>query len=349
MKSPVNIHNQTSKNHYDLLDTRFYGRVTNKRCEDLDAELVSQHKSHHGISLFCSRLIGNLSNYSTLPTLYKLEKYKCQYLNLWICERLPKELGKTDNENSQHIINKIKDIWNDYNLKETCSWDFISYINDPNYIRMKQLYDYALNYITLNSYFDTQKKSCTDEDKKLILENIKLYELVKRECETNSDTGSLLCTALENIRSIYTNDELSKLTCNGKITEDDIQREIQNSSEELDSKADPDVGAMLPSGDNGKIVEAFKSGALNPEETSLFSTSSKATSVVFPLISTVFIFFSLYKFTPAGSWLHSRLLRKKIVPHNASEEESNEILEDTLNSVNNNITGYNHHVGYLPS
>ncbi|SBS99702.1 PIR Superfamily Protein [Plasmodium ovale curtisi] len=349
MQTPVNVHNKTSNKHYNSLDKRFHDKVTNNKCDDLNAELVSQYKSPHDISLFCSRLIGNLSNYSTLPTLYKLEKYKCQYLNLWICERLPKELGKMDDKNSQRVISKIKNIWNDYNLKGICAFDFISYINYPNYTRMKQLYDYALNYRVLQSYFDEQKKPCTNEDKRLILENIKLYELVKSKCETNSGTDSLLCTALGNIRSIYTNDELSKLTCNGKITEDDIQREIQNSLEELDSKTNPDVVAMPSSGENGRIVEEFKSGAVTPEETSSFSTSSKATSVVFPLISTVFIFFSLYKFTPAGSWLHSRLLRNKIVKHNASEEESNEILEDTLNSVNNNITGYNHHVGYLPS
>ncbi|SBT52291.1 PIR Superfamily Protein [Plasmodium ovale wallikeri] len=348
MQSPDNVHTRKLKSHYNSLDTRFYGKVSNDKCEDLNGELVDQFGSHDNISLFCSRLVGNLYNYKILPTLYKLEKYKCQYLNLWICERLPKELGKTDNENSQRIIDKIKNIWNDYNLTGVCALDFISYINDPNYIRMKQLYYYALNYSILNSYFDTQKKLCTDEDKQLILENIKLYELVKRECETNYGTDSLLCTALGNIRSIYTNDELSKLTCNGKISKEDIQREIQNSLEERDSNPAPD-GEMPTSGDYGRIVEEFRSGAITPEESSLFSNSSKATSVVFPLISTVFIFFSLYKFTPAGSWLHSRLLRNKIVPLNESAGETNEILEDTFDSVNKNITEYNHHVGYHPS
>ncbi|SBT52711.1 PIR Superfamily Protein [Plasmodium ovale wallikeri] len=349
MQSPVNIHNRSSNNHYNVLDTRFHGRVTNKRCNDLDAELVSQYKSHHGISLFCSRLIGNLSNYSTLPNLYNVQKLKCQYFNLWIYERLPKELGKVDDEKSQSIINKIKDIWNDYNLKETCSWDFISYINEINYIKIKQLYDYALNYSVLLSHFDVQKKTCTDKDKQLILENIKLYELVKRECETNSDTGNLLCTALGNIRSIYTNDELSKLTCNGKISNEDIQRVVQNSLTQPISNPAPDGGEIPSSDDDGRIVEEFISGAITPEEPSLFSTSSKATSVVFPLVSTVFIFFSLYKLTPAGSWLHSRLLRNKIVPLNANAGETNEILENTFDSVNKNVTEYNHHVGYLPS
>ncbi|SBT02418.1 PIR protein [Plasmodium ovale] len=297
---------------------------------------------------FCKKITGAIGEYSVMPTLINLDKYRCKYFNLWICDHISKLSGMLNNPKFSDFKTKITNIWKENNLESTCTWHFISYIDDSDYDKIKKLYDYALNYHTFKSYIFTRNKPCNTEDKSYIEESLKIYEEAKHKCTPVSHEESLLCTALQDVQWVYKSDELSKITCNGEISIDKIRAEVQKLLTKEQATLPPQAGASQSDSDQSVIKNPVQSHDSTPEETSSFSNTQKATSVVFPLFGILLSFFLFYKFTPAGTWLHSHLQSKKTVSSNLNEEETHDLLENTHNSIIENSNTH-HLVGYHPS
>ncbi|SBS91142.1 PIR Superfamily Protein [Plasmodium ovale curtisi] len=336
-----------SDNHYNKLDDRASSRGDDSKCDQIISELGNEF-NNTDFRLFCKKLTGSLKEYKVMPTVLVLDKYRCKYFNLWICDRMSKVSDDFKHSKFNDIKTKITNIWQENNLESTCTWHFISYLDDLDYDKIKKLYEYALNYHTFKPYFVTRNKPCNTEYKNYIEESLKIYEEAKHKCTPVSHEESLLCTALQDVQSVYKSDELSKITCNGEISIDKIRAEVQKLLTKEQATLPPQAGASQSDSDQSVIKNPVQLHESTPEETSSFSNTQKATSVVFPLFGILLSFFLFYKFTPAGTWLHSHLQSKKTVSSNLNEEETHDLLENTHNSIIENSNTH-HLVGYHPS
>ncbi|SBT73542.1 Plasmodium vivax Vir protein, putative [Plasmodium ovale] len=335
-----------SDNHYNNLDDRASSRGDETKCSLLISEFRNDFNSNEFES-FCKKITGAIGEYSVMPTLINLDKYRCKYFNLWICDNMLKLLKDLKHPKFNNIKNKITEIWEKNNLKNNCEWHFISYIHDSDYDKIKKLYEYALNYSTFKRYFVTRNKLCNTDYKIYIEESLKIYEEAKHKCTSGSHAKSLLCTALQDVQSVYEGDELSTITCNGEISIEKIRAEVQKLLTKEQAIMPPLVGASQSYGDQNEIENLGQLHENTPKETSSFSNTQKATSVVFPLFGILLSFFLFYKFTPAATWLHSHLQSKKNISFNLNEEETHDLLENTHNSIIENSN--THLVGYHPS
>ncbi|SCA48169.1 PIR protein [Plasmodium ovale] len=346
MQAPVNIHTTNSELLYSRIDDRFIHKGDDDECEKFKNELASQFKDYSGISSFCSRFTGILNYYTDFPSFDFVNKYRCKYFNLWIYESLSKLCDNVYDDKCIRIMRKTEEIWGNNNLEGKCKPEFISYMNDSNYEKMKKLYKFAVNYKFLQKYFGKGQYLCSADQKTYIQENLKLYELVKNECKY--DTSSLHCVALKNFHDVYKEEELPKEYCKGEISVEVISREIKESLAQTESNRHTHVGILSSEYDQEQVEQLDNSDLPSVDGTSPVSNIYKATAFSIPIFGILFIFFAAYKFTPAGSLVHGFLLGKKNFSHNKTEEENYEFLEDTLNTMNENTNGNFHHFGYYP-
>lgn len=299
-----------SVKYYKQVDNRYSRENDDSKCNQLISELGNEFKNDN-FRLFCKKITGAIGEYSVMPTLVNLDKYRCKYFNLWICDHISKLSGMLNNPKFNDFKTKITNIWKENNLDSTCTWHFISYIDDSDYDKIKKLYDYAINYHTFKSYFDIRNKPCNTEDKNYIEESLRIYEEAKHKCKSVSDAKSLLCTALKDVQSEYKNDELSTITCNGEISIDKIRAEVQRSLTEQQVELNPQAGALQTDGDQSEIENPVQSHESTPEETSSFSNTQKATTVVFPLFGILLSFFLFYKVNLNNTLTHKYLIHKQ--------------------------------------
>ncbi|SBT51996.1 PIR Superfamily Protein [Plasmodium ovale wallikeri] len=347
MQAPDDIHTKNSKLLYSRIDSRFINKGDVDKCEKFKSELASQFKDDSGISSFCSRFTGILNYYGVFPSFDFVNKYRCKYFNLWIYESLSKLCDNVYDDKCIHIMRKTEEIWGNNNLDGKCKPEFISYMNDSNYEKMQKLYKFAVNYNIVQKYVGKGQYLCSEDQKTYIRDNLKLYELVKNECK--SDTSSLHCVALKNFHDVYKEEELPKLYCKGEISVEDIRRETQESLSRTESNKHAHVGTLSSKDDPEQVEQLDYSDLPNVDGTSPIYNFHKTTAISFPILGILFIFFAAYKYTPAGTLLHGFLLGKKKFSHNKTEEGNHEFLEDTLNTMNENTNGSFHHVGYYPT
>ncbi|SBT74558.1 PIR protein [Plasmodium ovale] len=336
-----------SVEYYKQVDNRYSRGKDDSKCNQLINELGNEFENEE-FRLFCKKLTGALEEYIIMPTLVVLNQYRCKYFNLWICDRMSKVSDDFKHTKFNDIKTKITNIWKENDLQSTCTWHFISYIEDSDYDKIKKLYEYALNYHTFKSYFVTRNKPCDTEYKNYIEESIRIYEEAKYKCTSDSNAKSLLCIALQDVKSEYKNNELSTITCNGQISIESIRQEVQSSLTQQQAILSQQAGASQSDSDQSERENLVQSHESAPEETPSFSYTQKATSVVFPLFGILLSFFLFYKFTPAGTWLHDHLQSKKNVSFNLNEEEAHDLLENTHNTIIENSNTH-HLVGYHPS
>ncbi|SBT56085.1 PIR Superfamily Protein [Plasmodium ovale wallikeri] len=337
-----------SKLYYENIDSRFNRNIDNSICTEIISELDGQIQQDSEFFSFCSRLTGALNEYGSLPPVLILSDYGCNYFNLWICDRISEILAKLDTDKSNHIKTRIKRFWDSSTLEEKCEPIFISYMNDSNYDKIKKLYEYALNYHHPKYYLDGGKRYCSEDNRRYIRESLILYKEVKQECQSESNENNLLCTALKNVRKIYTEDELSKLTCNGEslIEEHNVVAE-EVSEKQVDGGPPRDI-TLQPDGSEREAINLRMSQLSNVSDSPTISDSHKSMTIAFPLLGIFSIFCILYKFTSARSWLHTRLLRKDTIEHNMYDDETIESLENTYDQENKNDQNGRHNIAYHP-
>ncbi|SBT02863.1 PIR Superfamily Protein [Plasmodium ovale curtisi] len=337
-----------SEVYYNKIDIRFNNKGDDAKCDELKSLLDNQFQNSN-FSSFCSRLTGVLNEYNSLQPLDLFKNYRCKYFNLWICDRISNVLNNFKDPKFSDIKEKIQDIWRKSDINEKCSCYFISYIEDYNYTKIKNLYDYALNYHNLQRYFHEGRRTCSAKDKEYIKESLILYRNVKDLCKTKYDTNKLLCEVLNDINSVYNNDQLSKLTCNGELLIDETSRGFQQTSESQTSDTKVLVGTVKSQMEDVSPTEMSSFPASTSDGIPQVSYYHKAMTIFFPSVSILFIFFILYRFTPYGSWLSSHILKKRKIPFSLNEEINGELSENTYDPINENVNSSVHHVGYHPS
>ncbi|SBT74338.1 PIR protein [Plasmodium ovale] len=325
-----------SEVYYDKIDTRFNNKGDDTKCDELKSLLDNQFQNSN-FSSFCSRLTGVLKEYNILQPLHLFEKYRCKYFNLWICDRISNVLNNFKDPKFSDIKEKIQDIWRKSDINEKCGCYFISYIEDHNYSKIKNLYEYALNFYNLQHYFHNGKRTCSEKDKEYIKKSLILYRNVNDECKTKSDTNKLLCEALNDVNSVYNNDQLSKLTCNGELLVDETSREFQQMSQSQTADTQVQDGTVKSPIVDVSLTEMSSFPAPTSDGITQVSSSYKAMTISFPL------------FTPYGSWLSSHILKKRKIPLSVNEEIIGELSENVYDPINENVNDSIHHVGYHPA
>ncbi|SBS81996.1 PIR protein [Plasmodium ovale] len=337
------LNSKTSDIFYNKLDKWFIQHGDKDKCNDLDREL----KYHDGVYEFCFSLIGNLKKFDELPSLHSFDKYRCRYFNIWIYEKLKKLFPNIKDPKYTTMQTKIISFWNSYKQDKECNWDFPSYIiNNNQYDKMKDLYDYALNYEMLKLDIENNNYPCTHEISNYIEKSIQLYNEIKRECAVTVEHKKY-CAALNEIKDIYGNEQLTKLKCSKVLSSEEATTQVE---EILERRLD---GVQFREVDTHYGIQATDehsrdTGLVNQQVTTSFSDSTDAMTVVLPLVGILLTFFVLYKFTPIASRLRSLLLKRKVIEGKMNENSPHELLENIFDSVETNVPRDHHTVGYHP-
>ncbi|SBT52032.1 PIR Superfamily Protein [Plasmodium ovale wallikeri] len=342
--TPNKKHSLTSDNYYNKLDNRFIRTGNTDKCNILDREF----NDYHGIYGFCLSLTGNLQNYDNLPSLDLLDKHRCTFLNIWIYERLSKEKINLNSTKYALIKSKIINFWDDFKMrKEECSWDFVSYINQTDYDKMKRLYDYALNYKMLEFHIERNKYPCSQEDDDYIKKSIQLYNQAKSEC-VHDTTSKKYCKAFSDITNIYTKDELSLLECKKTLSSDEAHREIQSMLEKQGQGVEFREVAVDAHGILEQRAHSSDVTLRSSEEISPYPALPSAMATVSPILGILLTFFVLHKFTPLGSWIHSLLLKRKVIESDIDVEKQHELLENIYDPMGDTSLRDKNYVSYYP-
>ncbi|SBS91738.1 PIR Superfamily Protein [Plasmodium ovale curtisi] len=297
--------NLPSDKCYSTLDNIYINDGNNEDCKKLE----TNSGEYKDASLLCMRLKENLKKYDTLDFFGKMNFYKCKYLNLWVNDRLLKLKDVKEITMKSTLLG----IWfKSENFEKCDSSDFGSYLDSDDYIKEKNLYDYALNYEDLeNRCKKSDITPCTRKLAEYITESKKLYNQVKSECKAGRNNHfQRSCFALNDIQKIYAKDKLLELEC--KHIEDDLR-----------SITERDGGGH---GLRGDFTDSSPSGVPAPEVA--YSGSHKAIGTAVPILGISSIFFLLYKFTGLGSMARN-FLRGRINGMNSHDELTNELLEST--------------------
>ncbi|VUZ99480.1 PIR protein [Plasmodium vivax] len=274
---------------------------------------------------------------------YKRSFYKaCEYLSYWIYDKIPKNCEKVDDFYT--LLDKVK--LGFIPAGESCNIQKFR-ISKENFLAMKTLFFHseALYYIK-NEYTGINKYE-KDKYNKFLSEAYKVYKIIM----CNSDFQ-----AKENY-----NNELTKFKTNFNNVIDFLKvKEISISQNEipLDDKlichpeSRPTSTGVLEAG--SKISQLEKSVASRGTDmvdtvingdTSLPDTPIKAGTVGATLAGTSLFLLMMYKYTPLGSWVSTKILRKDKLMENMKKNN----YELLLNDLGNREMGLNdtmYHISY---
>ncbi|SBT52301.1 PIR Superfamily Protein [Plasmodium ovale wallikeri] len=326
-----NIVTLPSSNRYKWLDMRHLGKGDSKKCDEL---YIKKGDDFDPLHMLCLRLIGNLEKYDDLTFLDVFPESTCKYFNLWIYEHLSGIYSNMNDTEATSTITKIISIWRNFNLKDNCTKYFISFIGYPQYKKMKELYDYALNYKYLLLGTDKDKLKCTTEENAYIEDSIRLYQEVKQDCSTDKDEKGY-CVVIDDIEKEFSMGELSTLKCH----------EIKESLSDLSEETEPEMDFETKSARAEDPVPGI-GGVGSP---STHASPDNVVTGIFPALGVPLILFILYKFTPFGTWFKDRLQRNQIIEYNIHEDSSHELSENGFLHSNDESESFINHIGYLPS
>ncbi|SBT01981.1 PIR Superfamily Protein [Plasmodium ovale curtisi] len=326
-----NIITLPSSKRYKWLDMKHLGKGDYKKCDEL---YMKKGDDFDPLHILCLRLIGNLEKYDDLTFLDVFPKSTCKYFNLWMYEHFSSIYSNLKGAEATSTIQKIISIWNSYKLKDECTKDFISFIGYTNYKKMKELYDYVLNYKYLLLGTDKDNLKCTTEENAYIKDSISLYEEVKQDCRTDREEKQY-CVVIDDIDQVYSKGELSTLNCH------EIKDTLSNLSQETESETDFEVNSLRAQ----EPVPGI--GGIGSDTT--YASSDNVVAGIFPVLGIPLISFILYKFTPFGTWFKDRLQRNKIFEHNIHEDSSHGLSENGFLHSNDESESFINHIGYLPS
>ncbi|SBT57882.1 PIR Superfamily Protein [Plasmodium ovale wallikeri] len=308
------------------------------KCDILDEEL----ENYAQIRKLCLKFSGMLNVFQRKHLFVgPFKNDKCIVIKYWILDNLYN--GTINSNKIPEIFGKLINISVQYNNNKC---DFAKDIsNKDDFYKKKKLYDYASNYETIKQYINDNKEKCHPKVWKYIDEMDKLYNEVKNYCQNPIST---YCNILNDINSVYTTeDKLSKLNC------------IVEPLNELPTRVDLNVGGFQArANSDGRLMShgTFNPSGEDSEDFSLgpeasrdnISPSSTIMASTIPVLGILVAFFTVYKFTPLGTMLHSRLLRNKITRLHAGDEEPNIYVEDFYEYDESSYSGKQNNIRYFP-
>ncbi|SBT58674.1 PIR Superfamily Protein [Plasmodium ovale wallikeri] len=269
----------------------------------------------------------------------------CSYMNYWLNEKIGK------NKNS--LVKSDFDVYNNYiayynrrNNANVCESNEI-FIGNDIYKEMKRLYTLYDLYNTFKTISDQNNSRCRQ-----LKSCVAHYHSILRNCKQDSSTK--FCKALQNFKKkTFSPDEfvsLSKCKKNfGELNLKDPQDLPELSLQQVDldllqSNRETSRRESLESSLHSQQVESTEGDSYSI--LSSFSHSTVIQTLFSSALGMSILFFLSYKFTPFGKWMRSALLRKNIITHYETEEDTQDILSHTYENTNTDTEDSIHNIQY---
>ncbi|SBS92553.1 PIR protein [Plasmodium ovale] len=306
-------------------------------CNTYFQEALNLERNYPEVRELCVNFAGimkRLTNYSSNKS-YITER--CKLLNFWLYHKISKNFSKYMNDIfNDDIVWAFTDGWDQINatlLNNYCSSRYEPKIRIDDLNDYKEFYDYIKNQENIYPTGFTDMKECNKYYSYVSYIN-NIYERNKKKC---CDVQNSTCNMFYfDCSEKYVPQKLmDQFNC------DTYQRINEPSSgHEGDTLAQENEADQSPS-------RSRDTNSLN-SDTPATPVSKAAMSVAFPMIGIFFIYPLIHKFTPFGSWLQNKVLRKKVKFTNELQDEyhekflGNEPITTDVNSQNDvyNIAYY---------
>ncbi|SBS80866.1 PIR Superfamily Protein [Plasmodium ovale curtisi] len=258
------------------------------------------------------------------------------YLYFWMGEKMRGII--TDNDKFLRIIYILNSVRSHFAENEKYDL-FNDNMTLEHFNDLKIIYDLFQNIENIAASIKLSN-SCTEPYKKYIEDSFSVYKRVNAECKVKKEEKH--CKIYNDFVDTYDKKNLSELICDGKKVSMPVAEEEPNSFTEeqrytvAESHVHPGIG----------IPE--HSASMHTGELPTPSYSDNAMSIIFPPLGIISTLFILYRFTPVGSWLNSRLFKKEIIPQEEHENKSEELLENLYELETYNAQNRRNSIGYHP-
>ncbi|SBT73495.1 PIR protein [Plasmodium ovale] len=293
-------------------------------------------KTHKDILSIFDELIKGIYYASYIANGNSYYKLRWNYLYFWMGEKIRGIIS--DNEKFSTIIYILNSVRSHFIEKEEYDL-FNDNMTLENFHDLKIIYDFFQNYDNIEASIKFSK-SCTEPYKKYVQDSFAVYKRVNATCKVNEEEKH--CKIYNDFVNTYNKKNLSELTCDGqKVSKPIAEDEPDPFTEE---EGDPVAELHFHP---GRGIPGH-STPIHTEELSTPSYSDNTMSIIFPPLGIISILFILYRFTPVGSWLNSRLFKKEIIPQEEYENTSEELLENLYEPETYNAQNRRSSIGYHP-
>ncbi|SBT74278.1 Plasmodium vivax Vir protein, putative [Plasmodium ovale] len=301
----------------------------NDKSSYCDSDLTELYNNDYFYS-FCYKFTRNFSNLVGKWNVSTYNNKNCEYLNYWTYDKLINNNFNVDKNNlsKSKIIGDVTTLWNVYSdFYRNCQLKKIN-MSAGHFQYMKQLHDYAQNYLSIKEKRCFGKKSCKACYCTYINDVINVYTAVQEECQ--SPEGKELCTFFHAIEQ-EKNPKilLQEMKCNEESVDEFLPVGHQF------SMGHDDGGTMDREDDLGNSLEGSPSRAALNAGLSILGIS-------------VISFFLMYKFTPFQSWLNTVTRRLNRNKYFVVKEENNEILSYSSETEDANLQNNELNLSYNP-
>ncbi|SBT36706.1 PIR Superfamily Protein [Plasmodium ovale wallikeri] len=326
----IKVISRNDKNIISLPSNLNYSKFNNNRydtsygdyvkCEEFQKSLKNEHDA---IDNFCMKLTGILDQFNKLRITELFEGDSCSVVIYWMYDTLYEEIiNKKVHSNIDEIIGNIWNFWEKLEGGKKCSFQG-NLTDEEIFNRSKKLYYYAMDISTIQAKSQDLNFQCTEDYSRYIKAYVEEYKSVRSECEQTKDKE--YCKLLEKIHKIRNKDDLYNLEPCTPVANAEL--ETGNGMEDQREHEE----------DEAEVQASYSQSS---------SGSDIGVSVVFPLLGVLLISSVFYKFTPLGSWIRSRFLKKVSTRYNVDDEETENILDNPYEFSNTNSNNDEHNIGY---
>ncbi|SBT85035.1 PIR protein [Plasmodium ovale] len=275
--------------------------------------------------IYYAYYIGNGNSYYSV---------RWNYLYFWMGEKMRGII--TDNDKFLRIIYILNSVRSHFPENEKYDL-FNDNMTLEHFNDLKIIYDLFQNIENIAASIKLSN-SCTEPYKKYIEDSFSVYKRVNAECKVKKEEKH--CKIYNDFVDTYDKKNLSELICDGKKVSMPVAEEEPNSF----TDAEDSIGGSQFQ----RTGMAQDSASMHTGELPTPSYSDNAMSIIFPPLGIISTLFILYRFTPVGSWLNSRLFKKEIIPQEEHENKSEELLETLYEPETYNAQNRRNSIGYHP-
>ncbi|CAG9472701.1 unnamed protein product [Plasmodium vivax] len=287
--------------NYDNLDS-YSGFGLEYNCVDLEQKKADKDdiRNFHEI---CMSITGVVDSFNEIKIYNSFDNNKCTVFELWIYDYLIKELkNRNDYRKIAKFINIINPIFKTYSNSISCN--IFTYIGIEKYVgTLKILYDFAINYYTIMQHIRNNGNKCSEEFSEYINERVQLLNGEKEHCAYSTKR---YCQVFNDIFKQPLIEKLLKLECT-RVNSEEIKTILEEKLQH--QNFDDERGIYFD--DHGKDsridfrAQEQHKRIISDEHSSTPSNNIMGTTL--PVVGSVFTMSLLYRLTPVGNWINSRL------------------------------------------
>ncbi|SBT54770.1 PIR Superfamily Protein [Plasmodium ovale wallikeri] len=269
----------------------------------------------------------------------------CSYMNYWLNRKIQESKANL-NESDFYVYNEYIEYLNGPTDIKVCKSNKFSIRNDI-FGEMKKLYSLYELYNTFKTNSDNIDRGCSKLSSCVMYYNNIVGKCIQKK--KNSD----FCKALQNFKNIFSTDNfVSTRNCGTNFGELKL-KDTEDLPELVLQQVDFNIlqvnrkeakRALLENSPHSQGAEHIEGGSDSIR--SSFSHSNLIQTLFSSAFGISILFLLSYKFTPFGKWMRSALLRKNIITHYETEEDTQDILSHTYENTNIDTDDSIHNIQY---